>query len=116
MSAPMPPQQVQAQPYGYPQGQGYYAPPAPTTPGLAVAGFVCSLAGIFFVPVILSIVGIVLSVYGRREARQKHAPTGLATAGIWIGAVTIGLVAAFFLLVIIIAIVSGSSSTSTVIF
>jgi Domain of unknown function (DUF4190) len=92
-----------------------YAAPRPSTPGIAVAGFICSLAGLFIIPVILSIVGIVLSASGRREARARGASTGLATAGIWIGSVGLALWGLFILLIIIGIAVGGSTSTSGVV-
>jgi hypothetical protein len=63
--------------------------------------------------VILSVVGIVLSVMGRREGREKGAPTGLATAGIWIGAVSLALWGLLILLVVI-GIAVGDSSSGVV--
>ena len=68
-------------PYGY--------PPRAATPGIAVAGFVCSLVGLFVIPVIPSILGIVFGVTGRKEARRRGAPSALATAAVCIGAVAL---------------------------
>ena len=66
--------------------------------GMGVAGFVTgllSLLGGWLIPlvgVVLGILGVVLGAMGRSRGRREHAPTGLATAGIVLGA--IGLVVA----------------------
>lgn len=54
---------------------------------MAVAGFVVGLIGlltswIFVLGLVVSVVGIVLSIFGRRQAVERGASTGLATAGL----------------------------------
>ena len=98
---------------GYPP---YYAAARPGPPGLAIAGFVCSLVGLFMVPIIFSIAGLILSIMGRKQARQQQAPTGLATAGFWIsiaGLVLWGLLIVFYIILIAIAVSSGNWETTT---
>ena len=82
--APVPVQYAPPPPGYYPMA---YQPLAPKTPGLAVAGFACSMAGLFFgvFYLILPILGIVFSAVGLSQARKSMAPTGLAKAGLWIG-------------------------------
>jgi hypothetical protein len=101
--------------YGAP-GMGMAYMPRPSTPGIAIAGFVCSLVGLFVFPIVPSIVGLVLSIMGRRQARETHAPTGLATAGLWIGVAGLVLWALFiiFYIIFIAAMVSsGEWETDT---
>ena len=92
-----PPQPPPPQPgYGAPQQQG--------NPGLAVAGFVVGLIGLliswlFIVGLIVCIVGLILSIMGRRQAVERGAPTGLATAGLVCSIV--GLVIAVIITVIV---------------
>lgn len=60
---------------------------------MAVGGFVCSLVGMilaligvcFFIGLPLAAIGLVLSIVGRNHARERGAPTGLATAGLVMG-------------------------------
>jgi hypothetical protein len=75
-------------------------PPKQGAPGMAVAGFVCSLIGMilaiigicFFIGGPLAIIGLILAIVGRNHARSTGAPEGLATAGIVMG--VIGIIAA----------------------
>ena len=58
--------------------------------GLSVAGFVTSLVGMFLSFVgIVPVVGLILSAVGRSKAVQEGDKTGLATAGIVLGAIGI---------------------------
>lgn len=62
----------------YPQG-GYYPPPRRTN-GLAIAALVCAF--------VCAPAGIVLGVVARNQIKQTGEDgRGLATAGIWLGAV-----------------------------
>ena len=96
-----PPQPPPPQPgYGAPQQQG--------NPGIAVAGFVCALIGLLVSwvgwTIVLCVIGLVLSIMGRRQAIERGAPTGLATAGIVMG--IIGTVIAVIIIVFVIILVS----------
>jgi len=68
--------------------------------GLAIAGFVCSIVGIFSYGV-GSAVGVILSHFALRQiARDGTRGRGLAIAGlvvgyIWLGLVAIVIIAAF---------------------
>ncbi|MFT4156488.1 MAG: DUF4190 domain-containing protein [Microbacterium sp.] len=82
-----------AGPTGYqapPATPGYAAPAAPAAPayvapenvpgkGLAIAGLILA----FVAPLI----GLILSLVARSKLRKAGAPTGLATAGFWLGLV-----------------------------
>ena len=95
--APVPVQYAPPPPGYYPMA---YQPLAPKVPGLAVAGFACSMAGLFFgvFSLILPILGIVFSAVGLAQAKRSMAPTGLATAGLWIGIGSICLYIAVFVI------------------
>ena len=54
-----------------------------SSPTIGVAGFVCSLLG-FIVPLV-GVLGIILSLAGRRQAERTGLAKGLSTAGIVIG-------------------------------
>lgn len=100
-SAPYAPAQT------YPPQQPAYAPvyaPAQKTNGLAIAGFVCSIAGALLPSIgfILLIVGLVLSIIGLTQIKKTgEKGRGLAIAGIIISCIAfllgILLVAFFFL-------------------
>ncbi len=74
------------------ENNGYQAPQQPNN-GMAVAALICGILGIIgsFIPVVcyftlvLSILGIVFGVKGRKDA--AGGPTGLATAGLVLGIV-----------------------------
>lgn len=70
--------------------------------GMAVAGFVCSLVGLFLFGIILGPLGIVFSAIGLSKAKKEGRPLrGLALAGLILGIVaTLGWL-------IVIAAVSG---------
>lgn len=93
-----------------PAPSGLPAPPVPARSGgggdssAAWVAFAFSLGGIFVIPVVLSIVGIVLG----RNARRRHGPHGAATAAIWVGWLTIifALVLLVFWLVIVAALIN----------
>jgi len=80
--------------------------------GMGVAGFVTGLlsllGGWLFVPVgvVLGILGIVLGGVARSRGRRDGAPTGLATAGVVLGA--IGLVVCVALWITAAAILAGN--------
>jgi len=80
--------------------------------GMAVGGFVTGLLSLlvgWIVPVVgvvLGVLGIVLGSLGRSRGRREHAPTGLATAGLVLGA--IGLVIAVLVWAAAVAIVANS--------
>lgn len=85
-----------APPQTYPGQQTYrqpvYAAPAQKTNGLAVAGFVCSLASFIlpYVGVVTAIVGLILSIIGIGQIKKSgEKGRGLAIAGIIIGALII---------------------------
>ena len=61
------------------------------TNGLSIAGFSISLVTIFVFSFFgaSGILGIVLSVLGRRKAKEEGGKTGLATAGIVLGIINI---------------------------
>lgn len=62
----------------YPATQGQYAAPVPGK-GLAIAGLILAF--------LLPLIGFILSLVARAKLKKANAPTGIATAGIIIGAV-----------------------------
>ncbi|MBN2204873.1 MAG: hypothetical protein JW767_07615 [Thermoleophilia bacterium] len=58
-----------------------------SSPGIATAGFVLVLVGLF-VPLV-GLVGFILSILGYRQAKREGLPTGLGLAGIIIGAIAV---------------------------
>ena len=64
------------------------------TNGTAIAGFVCSIVGIFFAGLIMGILGISLGVTARKHIQvfENEKGKGLATAAIIIGIIDIGFV------------------------
>jgi hypothetical protein len=95
--------QYGAPPYGVPYGM------PPKTNGLAIASLVCSLVVIFGVGCVL---GIIFGFVAKSQIRQSNGTqkgNGLATAGIIIGFVAIGL----FILFVIIAAATGGFHACT---
>lgn len=91
-----------------PPQPGYGAPQQQGTPGIATAGFVVALIGLLISwigwSIVLCVIGLVLSIMGRRQAIERGAPTGLATAGIVMG--IIGTIIALIIIVFVIILVS----------
>lgn len=77
----------------------YYAAPAPGagTNGLAVAGLITSAVAWLMIPLLGPIVGIILSAFGLRAAKQREAAgnpnsgRGAAVAGLIVGIVIAGI-------------------------
>lgn len=60
------------------------------TNGLQIAGFVVSLVGLVLFDVfgLVGLVGLILSAVGRSHAKQDGGKTGLGTAGIVLGIIS----------------------------
>jgi hypothetical protein len=112
-AAPPIPPGYNAAPYGsaMPYGQPAYAPAAGgSMNGLAIASFVCSVVGFFF---ITFIVAIVLGFVARSQIKNsggRQRGDGLAIAGIIIGFAWV----AFYVLIIIIGAVGNNTSSSVI--
>lgn len=72
-------------------------PVAQSRNGLAIAGFVCSLVGLFLLGVVLGPLGIIFGGIGLTRARSGAPNRGLAIAAILIGIVDVVL----FLVVVV---------------
>lgn len=91
------------QPYHY--GPGPFFAPSPN--GKAISSLVLGIVGIFMIPVLASIPGVVLGVIARREIRdepQRYTGDGLALAGLITSAVGLALWLAFFVIVVAIGV------------
>jgi hypothetical protein len=112
-AAPPIPPGYGATPYGSstPYGQPAYGAAAGTSMnGLAIASFVCSIVGFFF---ITFIVAIVLGFVARSQIKNsggRQRGDGLAIAGIIIGFAWV----AFYVLLIIVGAVSNNTSSSVI--
>ncbi len=97
-SAPAPPTFTPgAQPNYMPGAQPYIMPSGmmPQTNSMAVASLVLSVLSFFLLPLIGAIIGIVLGYRARNEIRGSNGQQsgdGLATAGIIVGWISIGMV------------------------
>jgi len=92
-------QQPFAQPYGYPY------PPAPRTNGLAIASMVLGILWIYWIG---SILALVFGYVAKRQIRERgEAGGGMATAGIVLGWVGVGILVLAFVVGF-----AGSSSFS----
>jgi Domain of unknown function (DUF4190) len=87
----------------------------PGQPGLATAGLVVGivsilapiLCGVFSLPI--GIVGIILSVMGRNQARERGVPTNMATAGL-VCSIIGTILAVLFAILIGALVVAGNNS------
>ena len=70
-----------------------------TQNGTSIAGFVCSIFGIFTCG-ISSIIGLVLSIMGLSESKKNKQKDGLAIAGIIISSLYILIVIAVIIMVL----------------
>ena len=73
--------------------------------GRTIGGFICSLLGIIsyfifgkVISIVLGIVGLCLSISAKNRLKTESQPTGLASAGMALGIITICLVIISFLL------------------
>lgn len=104
--APYPPPTPYPPP-GYPP-PGYQMPPPPKpNNGLAVGAMIAGIVGLFAVPIIGSILGIVLGTLAKRQIAEsggREGGEGMAQAGIitgWIGLALWVLFIVFFLILFI---------------
>lgn len=86
-----------AQGYGYQQPYGGYAPSpypvAPPTNTMAVVSLIASITGLTLFPFIGSVVGVITGHMARRQLQTSgEQGGGMATAGLVIGYVGIGLI------------------------
>lgn len=85
--------------------------PASTTSGLAIAGFVCSLAGLLFW-LVVPLVGLVLSIIGLNQTKGgKRKGRGLAIAGIIISSLTM-IWGVLWLVIFVISAANTASNTN----
>lgn len=59
--------------------------------GLAIAGMVCGIVGLFLLSIILGPLAMIFGYSGLRTARRGAAHHGMALAGVILGAVDIAL-------------------------
>ncbi len=97
-------------------GQGYGAPPAAGTNGMAIASLVLGIIGViscgytFFVAPVLA---IIFGVIGRRQIRERgQQGNGLAIAGLSLGIIGV-VISLVWVLFVILAVTSGSTRIST---
>ncbi|GAA1339607.1 DUF4190 domain-containing protein [Actinocatenispora thailandica] len=85
------PQYGQAPPYGPPPSYGYPVQQQRTN-AMAIASLVCSLCGIFVVPLAASIAGIIFGHVAKKQLKTSgEEGDGLATAGLIVGYIFGGL-------------------------
>ena len=93
---------------------GQYLPPAPTS-GLALAGFIVSIASLIVCTGLLSPVGLVLSILGMRDASPTSGTgkggRGFAIAGLVISILGTLLVVAYIGFFVLMAVLGSASST-----
>lgn len=71
------------------------APAAPPTSGMAIASLLLGIGGLTVVPVIGSVLALILGYMARKDIRERLAEIsgeGLATAGIILGWIGVGLI------------------------
>lgn len=76
------------------------APPAGPVPnpgkGLSIAGMVLGIVSlvlfcVWYIGIPCAIVGLVLSIIGKKKSKEANAPTGMATAGIILCVIALSL-------------------------
>jgi len=85
MAESLDPGPVPTHEYSVPDAAGT-RPASASDPGIGVAGFICSLVGLG-VP-LLGVLGLMLSIAGRRQAQRLGMAKRLSTAGIVIGVIS----------------------------
>lgn len=99
----------QPQQYQVPVAQPMFvaaAPAVPKTNGLAVASLICCLVGLIIFPGLLQILALIFGVIAKGQIKRTgEGGAGLATAGIVISAIILGLAVVGVILWIIFAVV-----------
>ena len=95
------------QPYG-PPPYGYgYPPPQPRTNGMAIASMVLGILWIYWIG---SVLALVFGYVAKRQIRERgENGGGMATAGIVLGWVGIGILAVILLFGVVLSSTSGFS-------
>jgi hypothetical protein len=93
--APQPPAPQPAAPVGGP-------PAANPGKGLGIAGMILGIIGlvllcVWYIGVPCAIVGLILSIMGRKKSKAANAPTGMATAGMVLSLIALGILILFAL-------------------
>jgi hypothetical protein len=99
--------------------QGYWAPPAYGAPaagtdGMAIGSLITGIVGVTLCPLVGSVLALVFGYSSRRRIRESGgtiAGDGMATAGIVLGYVGIGLVVLAVILIGVVAAVGNNSSS-----
>jgi hypothetical protein len=110
---PQPPQP----PYGAPGQQGY-SPYAGSGYGprwnvSAIVSIISTGVGVFLVPFVGQIVGIIFGFVGLNQIKRTgEKGRGLALTGIWVGIGTLALFVLFVIIVVVIAVAASQSGTS----
>ena len=87
-------QQPYGQPYGQHQPYGYPYPPPQRTNGLAIASMVLGILWLYWIG---SILALVFGYIARKQIRERgEAGGGMATAGIVLGWIGVGILALVF--------------------
>jgi Domain of unknown function (DUF4190) len=109
---PPPPQVAPGYPY-------YPGPVAPTTNGWAIASFIFSITGFVLLGIVGSILGVVFGHIAQNQIKRAVPPeegSGLATAGLIMGYIGIGinilLIVLGLLFLVFIPIIASSSGSS----
>lgn len=93
-------QQYGAPQGGYPQGNyGYPAPQQQPGNGLAIAGMVCGIIGLFILWIILSPLAVIFGGVGWSKANNGAKHKGMAIAGVVLG--VIGIVGYIILIALV---------------
>ncbi|GAB4081132.1 DUF4190 domain-containing protein [Modestobacter muralis] len=102
----LPGQQPHVQPYG-PPPYGYGYPPPQRTNGMAIASMVLGILWIYWIG---SVLALVFGYVAKRQIRERgEAGGGMATAGIVLGWVGIGILAVILLFGVVLSSTSGFS-------
>ena len=91
------------------QNTGYAGQPGTTSNragnGLAIAGLVCGLVGLFLFPIVLGPLAIIFGAIAYSKAKHGAAHKGMAIAGLVLGIVDIAV-----MIIVAVAISDGSLS------
>ena len=101
-------------PVAYPQPM-YAGYPARSTNGLAIAALICGIAGLFFVPIVASVLGVIFGHIARKQCRENNENgDGMALGGLVTGYIGLGfyLAGCGLYLVFVLAIFGSAATTS----
>jgi len=92
-----------------PQAPAPAGPPANPGKGLSIAGLVLGIVGLalvcaWYIGIPCAVVGLILSILGKKKSKAAGAPTGMATAGMVLSIIALAVLIVVAILVAVVGV------------